>query len=72
MLQKRTRDEMLKFSGSDIPAKLIFMDGENNLVTDTCELTDTAVQGDSWLNTICQKWMNSWKLPRRNIQTDFR
>ena len=55
MLQKRTRDEMLKFSGSDIPAKLIFMDGENNLVTDTCELTDTAVQGDSWLNTICQK-----------------
>lgn len=55
MLQKRTRDEMLKFSGSDIPAKLIFMDGENNLVTDTCELTVTAVQGDSWLNTICQK-----------------
>lgn len=55
MLQKRTREEMLKFSGSDIPAKLIFMDGENNLVTDTCELTETAKQGDSWLNTICQK-----------------
>ena len=55
MLQKRTREEMLKFSGSDIPAKLIFMDGENNLVTDVCELTETAVQGDSWLNSICKK-----------------
>ena len=55
MLQKRTREEMLKFGGSDIPAKLIFMDGENNLVTDTCELTDSAKQGDSWLNAICQK-----------------
>ena len=28
---------------------------QNNLVTDICELTDTARQGDSWLNTICQK-----------------
>lgn len=55
MLQKRTRDEMLKFSGSDTPAKLIFIDGENNLVTDTCELTDRARQGGSWLNIICQK-----------------
>ncbi len=55
MLQKRTRDEMLKFGGSDIPARLIFMDGENNLVTDTCELTESAVQGGSWLNAICQK-----------------
>lgn len=53
MLQKRTREEMLKFSGSDIPSKFIFMDGENNLVTDTCELTETAKQGDSWLNAIC-------------------
>ena len=55
MLQKRTRDEMLRFSGSDIPARLIFMDGENNLVTDACELTGSAAKGDSWLNAICQK-----------------
>lgn len=55
MLQKRTRDDMLKFSGSDIPAKWIFVDRENNLVTDTCELTTFAQQGDSWLNTICKK-----------------
>lgn len=53
MLQKRTREEMLKFSGSDIPSKYIFMDGDNNLVTDTCELTDNAKQGESWLNAIC-------------------
>ena len=55
MLQKRTREELLKFSGAASPAKSLFMDGENNLVTDTCELTETAKQGDSWLNTICQK-----------------
>ena len=55
MLQKRTRDELLKFNGAAVPAKFLFMDGENNLVTDTCELTDAAKQGDSWLNTICQK-----------------
>ena len=55
MLQKRTRDELLKFNGAAVPAKFLFMDGENNLVTDTFELTVTAKQGDSWLNTICQK-----------------
>ena len=55
MLKKRTRDELLKFNGAAVPAKFLFMDGENNLVTDTCELTVTAKQGDSWLNTICQK-----------------
>ena len=55
MLQKRTRDELLSFSGSSKPAKKIFMDGENNLVNDTCELTETALAGDSWLVTICKE-----------------
>lgn len=55
MLQKRTRDEMLKFSGSSIPAKKLFIDGENNLVTETCELTDSAKVGSSWLNMICKE-----------------
>lgn len=55
MLQKRTRDEMLKFNGSSIPAKKLFLDGENNLVTDSCELTDAAKAGTSWLNIICSE-----------------
>lgn len=55
MLQKRTRDELLTFGGSSRPAKKIFMEGENNLVTDTCELTDAAKAGDSWLATICNE-----------------
>ena len=55
VLQKRTREEMLMFSGASIPALLIFREGENNLVTDTCELTETAEQGDSWLNAVCHK-----------------
>ena len=54
MLQKRTRDELLSFGGSVRPTKQIFLDGENNLVTDTCELTEAAIAGNSWLNTVCQ------------------
>lgn len=54
MLQKRTRDELLSFGGSVRPTKQIFLDGENNLVTDTCELTEAAIAGNSWLSTVCQ------------------
>lgn len=55
MLQKRTRDELLTFGGSSRPAKKIFMEGENNLVNDTCELTDAAIAGDSWLAAVCKE-----------------
>lgn len=55
MLQKRTRDELLNFGGSVRPTKHIFMEGENNLINDTCELTDAAANGNSWLNTICKE-----------------
>lgn len=55
MLQKRTRDELLSFSGSVKPTKHIFMEGENNLITDTCELTDAAQNGNSWLITVCKE-----------------
>lgn len=55
MLQKRTRDDMLAFGGSNRPAKYIFMDGENNLVTETCELTDSAIAGNSWLSIVCKE-----------------
>lgn len=55
MLQKRTRDELLSFGGNVRPTKQIFMEGENNLVNDTCELTNAAANGNSWLNTICKE-----------------
>lgn len=55
MLQKRTRDELLAINGNVRPTKFIFMDGENNLINDTCELTDAAQAGNSWLNTICKE-----------------
>lgn len=55
MLQKRTRDDMLTLSGNVRPARHIFMEGENNLVTDTCELTTAAQQGDSWLNEMSKE-----------------
>lgn len=55
ILQKRTRDELLKFGGNVIPTKKLFMEGENNLINDTCELTEAAKNGSSWLNTICKE-----------------
>lgn len=55
MLQKRTRDELLTFGGSSRPAKKIFLEGENNLIDDSCVLTDAALAGDSWLVRVCNK-----------------
>ncbi|MCQ2273837.1 MAG: hypothetical protein MJZ86_03480 [Bacteroidales bacterium] len=55
MLQKRNRDELLSFGGSVRPTRFIFMEGENNLINDTCELTEAASNGNSWINTICKE-----------------
>ena len=55
MLQKLTRDELLAFTGSSIPAKKIFIDGTNNLVNDVCELTEAAKAGNSWLAVVCKE-----------------
>lgn len=54
-LQKRTRDEMLSFGGAAMPTKYIFIEDENNLVNDVCELTPIALTGDSWLNLVCKQ-----------------
>lgn len=55
MLQKRNRDELLTFGGSVRPTKKIFLEGENNLITENCELTDAAKSGSSWLNTVSKE-----------------
>lgn len=55
MLQKRTRDELLTFNGSSRPAKKIFLDGENNLINDSCELTEAALAGETWLVSVCKE-----------------
>lgn len=55
MLQKRTRYELLSFGGSVRPTKHIFSDGENNLITETCELTEAAKAGNSWLNVVSKE-----------------
>ena len=55
MLQKQTRDELLNISGSGTPAKQIFLEGENNLINDVCELTEAAKDGNSWLVAVCKE-----------------
>ena len=56
VIQKRTRDELFAlFTSSSAPAKKIFYEGENCLITDTCELTEYAKSGNSWLNSICKE-----------------
>lgn len=55
MLQKRTRDELLSFKGSSVPAKKLFYEGENCLINDVCELSDFAQNGNSWIYQICKE-----------------
>lgn len=55
LLKKQTRDEMLAIGGAASPTKILFLDGENNLLTDTGELTETALAGSSWIATVCKE-----------------
>ena len=43
----------MSFGGSVKPTQYIFLEGENNLINDVCELTDYAKNGSSWLNLVC-------------------
>ena len=55
MLQSPTRDKLVKFSGSDIPAKYIFEENDNHLVDEECKLTSTAIIGETWIAQVCQE-----------------
>ena len=55
MLQSPTRDKLVKFSGSDIPAKYIFEENDNHLVDDECKLTSAAITGEAWIAQVCQE-----------------
>lgn len=71
MLQKRTRDELLKFTSNIVPTKHLFIEGENNLVTDTCELTEAAKSGNSWLNTICKEVESLFEAAKKKYSDRF-
>ncbi len=53
MLQSPTRDKLVKFSGSDIPAKYIFEENDNHLVDEDCRLTPAAITGEAWIAQVC-------------------
>ena len=53
MLQSPTRDKLIKFSGSDIPAKYIFEENDNHLVDEECKLTSAAMTGEAWIAQVC-------------------
>lgn len=55
MLQSPTRDKLVKFSGSDIPAKYIFEENDNHLVDEECKLTPAAITGEAWIVQVCQE-----------------
>ena len=55
MLQSQTRDKLVKFSGSDMPAKYIFEEDNNHLIDDECRLTPAAIAGQSWLTMVCNE-----------------
>ena len=55
MLQSPTRDKLVKFSGSDLPAKYIFEENDNHLVDEECRLTSAAITGEAWIAQVCQE-----------------
>lgn len=55
MLQAPTRDKLVKFSGSDNPAKYIFEENDNHLVDEECKLTPAAINGEAWIAQVCQE-----------------
>lgn len=55
MLQAQSRDKLIKFTGSDIPAKYIFEENDNHLVDEECRLTPAAISGQSWLAEVCNE-----------------
>lgn len=55
MLQSPNRDKLVKFSGSDMPAKYIFEDNNNHLVDEECHLTAAAGASDAWISQVCEE-----------------
>ena len=55
MLQSPNRDRLIKFSGSDIPAKYVFEENDNHLIDENCNLTQAAITGNCWIAQICDE-----------------
>ena len=55
MLQSPNRDKLVKFSGSDMPAKYIFEDNNNHLIDEECHLTAAAGASDTWIAQVCEE-----------------
>lgn len=55
MLQSPNRDKLVKFTGSDSPAKYIFEENDNFLVDDECKLTPAAIASEAWIAQVCQE-----------------
>lgn len=54
ILQAQNRDQMTTFSGENTPIKLIFQDNDTFLIREDGELTDAALEGNSWLVEVCR------------------
>lgn len=55
MLQSPNRDKLVKFSGSDTPAKYVFEDNDNHLVDEECRLSAAAGASDAWIAQVCEE-----------------
>lgn len=55
MLQSPNRDKLVKFSGSDMPAKYVFEDNDNHLVDEECRITAAAGTSDAWIAQVCEE-----------------
>lgn len=55
IMEAPNRTKMTSFTSSNKPARYVFEFGGNNLIDESCQLTDYAENGDSWIAEVCRK-----------------
>lgn len=71
VLQAQTRDKLTVFKGVGTNLKYLFEDGPNTLLTSTCELSEAARNGDSWLVEICRHMDSCMEKARKEYADKF-
>ena len=71
MLQSPNRDKLVKFSGSDIPAKYIFEENDNHLIDEGCKLTRAAISGNCWIAKVCEEVDNCIEKAKKKYVDKF-
>lgn len=71
VLQAQTRDQLTTYKGVGQSLRYLFEDSNNTLVTSTCELSEAARNGNSWLIEICRHMDECMEKARKTYADKF-